>query len=112
MTAGGAATDVCPPARCLASGFHPAAASAAGASQPVTLPDRPPTTCLCAPRSTNIHWTKEHAQGEATMIGAAYRLARMDFHWSSIEKTEVLRMMSASQQQQHAVQYTTARLCA
>jgi hypothetical protein len=78
----------------------------------VTLPDRPPTTCLCAPRSTNIHWTKEHAQGEATMIGAAYRLARMDFHWSSIEKTEVLRMMSASQQQQHAVQYTTARLCA
>eukprot|EP01046_Picozoa_sp_COSAG06_P052990 COSAG06_NODE_9052_length_2002_cov_2.008408_1_plen_118_part_01 len=37
------------------------------------------------------------------MIGAAYRLARMDFHWSSIEKTEVLRMMSASQQQQHLV---------
>ena len=37
---------------------------------------------------TNIHWVKENADGEAAMIAAAYKVARMDFKWASIEKSE------------------------
>jgi hypothetical protein len=37
---------------------------------------------------TNIHWVKENADGEAAMIAAAYKIARMDFGWASIEKSE------------------------
>eukprot|EP00040_Diaphanoeca_grandis_P002326 m.21282 g.21282 ORF g.21282 m.21282 type:complete len:588 (-) comp13327_c0_seq1:213-1976(-) len=34
---------------------------------------------------TNIHWTKESVEGEAAMLSKAYKVARMDFHWASIE---------------------------
>jgi hypothetical protein len=36
---------------------------------------------------TNIHWTQETAQGEAAMLSQAFKVARMDFAWGSIEKT-------------------------
>lgn len=34
---------------------------------------------------TNIHWTKETQPGEASMLSVAFKLARMDFNWGSIE---------------------------
>jgi hypothetical protein len=36
---------------------------------------------------TNIHWTQQNAVGEAAMLARAFRVARMDFSWASIEKT-------------------------
>jgi hypothetical protein len=37
---------------------------------------------------TNIHWTAESAPGEAAMMAKAFKLARMDFQWSVIEKVK------------------------
>jgi polysaccharide biosynthesis protein PslG len=34
---------------------------------------------------TNIHWTAETVQGEAAMLSRAFKVARMDFSWGSIE---------------------------
>ncbi len=36
---------------------------------------------------TNIHWTAENAPGEAAMLAKAFKIARMDFDWASIERT-------------------------
>jgi len=36
---------------------------------------------------TNIHWTREPVAGEAAQLAQAFKLARMDFSWSQIEKT-------------------------
>ena len=35
---------------------------------------------------TNIHWTKETRPGEAKMLSEAFRVVRMDFKWSTVEK--------------------------
>lgn len=39
---------------------------------------------------TNIHWTQERAAGEAAMLARAFKLARMDFHWSMCCPTPLL----------------------
>ncbi len=36
---------------------------------------------------TNIHWTTETAAGELAMLSKAFRIARMDFDWGSVEST-------------------------
>jgi hypothetical protein len=35
---------------------------------------------------TNIHWTHENVQGEAAQLSKAFRVARMDFNWGSVER--------------------------
>ena len=45
---------------------------------------------------TNIHWTTPPGgKAEATMLGSAYRLARMDFKWGEIETTKGIYNFSA-----------------
>lgn len=44
---------------------------------------------------TNIHWTAENAEGEAAMLSQAYRVARMDFTWGSIERARGVYNFSA-----------------
>ncbi len=57
---------------------------------------------------TNIHWTQENAPGEAAMLSAAYRIARMDFSWGRIQTSPGVYDFSAYDQllatmQQHGV---------
>ena len=35
---------------------------------------------------TNIHFLVEDVAGEAAMLSQAYKLARMDLHWSNVER--------------------------
>ena len=37
---------------------------------------------------TNIHWLQETAEGEAAMLSKAFKLARIGFSWSEIERTK------------------------
>jgi len=36
---------------------------------------------------SNIHWTHENAEGEAAMYAKAFKVARMDMTWESIERS-------------------------
>ena len=36
---------------------------------------------------TNIHWTSETQPGEAAMLSRAFRIARMDLTWTTVEST-------------------------
>lgn len=36
---------------------------------------------------TNIHWTHENQPGEAAMLAKAFKVARMDFNWESVERS-------------------------
>ena len=62
-----------------------ALAALAQAAAPAQAPAPPPR--VGDGWGTNIHWTAETAEGEAAMMARAFRLARMDFHWSVIEQS-------------------------
>ena len=57
---------------------------------------------------TNIHFTSENAVGELAMLSSAFKVARMDFTWGSVERVAGVYDFSAydhllSLMQQHAV---------